>query len=721
MSLFLSRLFAILRKPPKYILARLLGLLFAQLERVRLPLLRSTGVKRFLSMMGCQTIDELWLGLGKNPVPFFRQSVHEGRLTNELGEHYVSDLRSRADAAMRREVSLLGSEITAFKTNIDWHTDFKTGTTWPNKFFADYEYNNKGQPSDVKVPWELSRIQWAMPMGLAYLVFNEETYAKSARELLDSWIESNPVGKSINWACTMEAAMRVFVWIWLFCIFKDSEAWAQRDFQFKFLRALYFHLDFTDRHIELSDINGNHFTADAAALAFGGEFFANHGRGSQWSYRGWRLLNDEISLQTGVDGVNFEGSTAYHRLVTELFFWPAAYRLIKQKAVSKSYEELLVRMAEYTQTYSKPNYSAPLLGDADDARVLPFGFQDINDHSYLIALVGSLFNKDSLMHCSPESCAELFWTYGPESVSKLSAACSSASSRAFTGSGYYILGSDIDHIMIDCAPIGQAGRGGHGHNDCLSYELFLDDCPLISDRGSFLYTASYTKRNEFRSTASHNTPIVDSEEINRFIHPDYLWTLHNDAKPVPLEFYEDQVRALFQGAHLGYMKLRESVVPVRTWALDKKNHAAVICDYFLGRGKHEVEVPIHLAPNVKIESWDGENIGLSSNGRKFSVSWWASHGCSVPKRGATTISPSYGVELPSTRISWQVVAEGPTYFSLAISNIEVRADVIRNLKDFAISTTKTLSMDSVLNTFNTRELSAPEPRSQRLSVDEFRK
>ena len=70
--------------------------------------------------------------------------------------------------------------------------------------------------------------------------------------------------------------------------------------------------------------------------------------------------------------------------------------------------------------------------------------------------------------------------------------------------------------FIDCGPIGLAGRGGHGHNDALSFEAWLEGAPLVIDRGSFVYTGSFEKRNEFRSTASHNTPSVDGEEINRF-------------------------------------------------------------------------------------------------------------------------------------------------------------------------------------------------------------
>ncbi len=49
------------------------------------------------------------------------------------------------------------------------------------------------------------------------------------------------------------------------------------------------------------------------------------------------------------------------------------------------------------------------------------------------------------------------------------------------------------------------GRGGHGHNDILSFELFLNGFNVVTDCGAYLYTASREWRNRFRSTAFHNT------------------------------------------------------------------------------------------------------------------------------------------------------------------------------------------------------------------------
>ena len=46
----------------------------------------------------------------------------------------------------------------------------------------------------------------------------------------------------------------------------------------------------------------------------------------RWGELGWSLLCRELPRQVAQDGVDYEASTAYHRLVTELFLLPALYR-----------------------------------------------------------------------------------------------------------------------------------------------------------------------------------------------------------------------------------------------------------------------------------------------------------------------------------------------------------------------------------------------------------
>ncbi len=136
----------------------------------------------------------------------------------------------------------------------------------------------------------------------------DERYALAVEEVLEDWMASNPYAHSVNWACTMEVAMRILSWTWFFHVFCGSAAWADEPFRARFLRTLFLHGEFTERYLEQSDINGNHFTADAAALVFAGLFFGQGAAPRRWSEAGWRHLCRELPRQVLADGVDFEAS-----------------------------------------------------------------------------------------------------------------------------------------------------------------------------------------------------------------------------------------------------------------------------------------------------------------------------------------------------------------------------------------------------------------------------
>jgi uncharacterized heparinase superfamily protein len=515
----------------------------------------------------------------------------------------------------------------------------------------DIRYVNPHDDSDVKFPWEVSRVQWLLPAGQAYLLTHDERYAEGARAVLDDWIAENPYAHTVNWSSTIEAALRILSWTWLFRALHDSRAWGEADFRQRFLRALYLHGDFTERHLELSDVNGNHCTADAAGLVFAGMFFGEGEAPGRWHATAWSLLCAEVTRQVYPDGVDFEASTAYHRLVAELFFLAALYRERLGLDVPTDYRERVAAMARFTAAYTGPDGRAPLWGDADDARALPLGGQNINDHRYLVGLVGAAWGVPELCRVFSGDRSEVYWTLGPEAAAALPGTPAVQPSRAFVDGGFFVMRTEVDHVFVDCGRIGLADRGGHGHNDCLSFEAVLDGVRLVSDCGSFVYSRSFDERNRFRSTASHNTPIVDGEEINR-IAPELMWDLEYDAKPELRRFETGLDRDLFVGAHAGYRRLAEPVTPVRTIELDHRVHALSVEDAFEGRGRHRIEVPLHLAPGVSAEVLGPGKVALIWGARRFRLDWSPADSWAL-ELGKGRVSPSYGVALPCVRLAWR--------------------------------------------------------------------
>lgn len=665
MSDLIGKLRRGLKKPPRVIADRLLQMGRAQLERFRWPMRQRLPLSGLLSELGARDLDALWSALAQRPYPARFDALSAERLDAACpGES--ARLLKRAEAALRHEVDLLGSGPVALGETIDWHTDFKTGLGWPPRYCQDIDYNNPERPSDVKMPWELSRLQWLVPAGQAYRLTGDERYASGVRDVLEQWIAANPCAWSVNWSCTMEPALRIFTWTWFFHVFHASPAWAERGFRERFLRALYLHVEFTERHIERSDINGNHYTADAAGLVIGGLFFGQGRLPARWASGGWSILLGEMALQVFPDGVDFEASVPYHRLVAELFLWPAMHRQALGLDIDPAYRERLLAMARFTAAYSKPDGQAPLWGDADDARALPFGTQPINDHRYLVALIGRAMQEPSLAAGVGGAVGELIWTFGPDAVPLPGAALHAPGSTAFPQGGFYTMRSGADHVFIDAGPLGLAGRGGHGHNDCLAFEAVLDGVPLVSDCGAYLYTASFEERNRFRSTAYHNTPQVDGEEINRFIRPDYLWNLHNDAVPTVHRWHDDAAHALLIAEHSGYRRLADPVTVRRGFLLDKRAHALLIADRLTGAAPHRVEIPLHLSPGVAVERVGERTLRLTAAGRHFRLSWTGDAAFSLGQTPAR-VSPSYGRVLPTVRLAWQAALALPQAFSIVIA------------------------------------------------------
>jgi hypothetical protein len=641
-----------LRKPPRVVLRRAAAELGAELERLRAPwLIRKYSTGTLLSATEAESLDDLWSRVVTR-APFRRAMATEALDALVPGES--ARVLERAELAVALQVDLLGSGPTALDLPIDWHRDFKTGHAWPPAFFRSIDYVNLDRDSDVKVPWELSRAHWLIPAGQAYVLTGDERYARAVRSVLDDWISANPYAGSVNWAVAMEAAMRIFSWSWLAGAFGESDAWRDEAFRLRFLRSLYLHGVFTHRHIERSDVNGNHYTADAAALSLLGTVL-NAGAGpTRWRDRGWSILLEELPQQVHSDGVDFEASTAYHRLVAELFLLPALHRESVGLEVPDEYRERVRLMARFTAAYTRLDRS-PAWGDADDARALPLGGTPPDDHRHLTASVAAAWGDAGLRAQASGGLEEAAWLLGVEPAQKLGDRTGEVFSTAFSVGGVYILAAGSDHVFVDCGPVGLAGRGGHGHNDCLAVDAVLCGAHLLTDAGSYVYTASPEWRNRFRSTASHNTPEIDGAEQNRFVDGS-LWLLHDDAKPEVREWRiaDDTIR--FQGAHTGYQRLAEPVTPVRTVILEPAIHRLTIQDEFEGDGEHRVSIPLQLAPGVAVDVATDCSITLTSARAKFDLRWRDSELWSFEVRDGW-VSPSYGIKLQAPRLEWLRVGD----------------------------------------------------------------
>jgi hypothetical protein len=132
--------------------------------------------KDFLNVTGYRTIDDF---LSRNPPRFFFNSDDKERTVEEIKKECPRSIEQTindADEICNHIFDLLGSGKTELGEEIDWHLDFKSGFRWdPKEYYPGTgKHVTLNDPSDVKVPWELSRCQHFVTLGKAYW-YNKES------------------------------------------------------------------------------------------------------------------------------------------------------------------------------------------------------------------------------------------------------------------------------------------------------------------------------------------------------------------------------------------------------------------------------------------------------------------------------------------------------------------------------------------------------------------
>lgn len=439
---------------------------------------------------------------------FDNAMAFKNRIHNMLGEYNVDILMGikeeernmllkLADQALRHEFDLLGSGPVVLNP-IDWHTDFKANVRWEKKFYQEIS-GIKG--ADIKVPWELSRCQHLLWLGEAYLLTGNSVYANEVIDEVNWWIDDNPFMYSVNWTCSMDVAFRAVNWLFSLNLISEYEGF-DNIFSEKVSRSLWQHGFYIRNNLEkLIPYSNNHYASDLVGLLYIGALFQDTSKGNRWFVVALKEFFSEIKKQVLESGIHYERSVSYHRLMTEMLSYPIyMLRRIGVKIPSDILDRI-DKMYAYVSSYTKPNGLSPLIGDNDDGRFLPFLKRDFRRHNYLNNRV-SVENRfitlgiPFLFSCKSNDC-QLYKDAGCAVVK--------------TGSGYLYI-NNAGYSKKPKAKDVQIQT--HTHNDLLSFEFCLGETDIIVDPGTYLYTSSLKDRNKFRSTAMHNTVVVDDEEQN---------------------------------------------------------------------------------------------------------------------------------------------------------------------------------------------------------------
>ncbi len=295
---------------------------------------------------------------------------------------------------------------------IDWQKDFKSGFRWSEKkWYKDQRIAHK-PGSDIKVPWELARLQHLPQLAIFAMAdsnLKERNLKEFKNQILD-FICNNPPRMGVNWTCTMDVGIRVANMLAAYDMFcrMDEGGILDADFKQTFSNSVYEHALHIVNNLEYSPhLTSNHYLSDIVGLLFACAYLDGGGEIDAWLAFAVQEVISEMKKEFYEDGGNFESSTSYHRLSGELMAYAAALILgLKSDKISslQNYDEKLLRkkpkllppdeqefkilngqivlpqwfvdrlykVGRFTADITKPNGEVPQFGDNDSGRFFKF-------------------------------------------------------------------------------------------------------------------------------------------------------------------------------------------------------------------------------------------------------------------------------------------------------------------------------------------------------------
>lgn len=411
------------------------------------------------------------------------------------------------------DIEIFGRIIQIDK--IQWNRDYVSGFEFPKERFDRIHIKkifNKG--IDIKFPWELSRCYFFVAWGQNFRNTQNFEYYQLFRKTLRSWIKENPFLVGVNWQCTMEVAIRASNWI-IACELFREEINGDTEFEKEIAGSLQQHALYVDWFTE--DLKNNHDISNYAGLLFLSLSLGRHPRSGYWKKKALAGLEKTMMEQVFDDGVSYEYSTSYHRLVLEFFAISAIVCRANGIPLSNEYYGELFRMFEFSAAYINAAGMEPQINDNDSGRFIVFSETREGDHSYLLSLGEHIYDHSFISQCTIRRSDIRLWLPGIKRRQiKTNETRNTAESIAFEKSGFYFLKNRFCNLMVNCNDINKDAMLLHKHFDLGSFTLSYKDRMIIIDPGTYTYTRSLKKRNYFRSIGSHNTVIFSDPQMEQF-------------------------------------------------------------------------------------------------------------------------------------------------------------------------------------------------------------
>lgn len=499
-----------------------------------------------------------------------------------------------AKSGLSHQVSFFMLDNHPLGQKIDWHCDYASGVKVPQSYAGKLDYRNSNVVGDVKVIWELSRMQHLTRLAQAWCWTDDQRYPKEVVSQVTDWIKSNPWMIGINWTSPMECALRLVTWTWAFHLIRNWDGLTD-DFCKLLVVSVHQHIRTIDSSYSLFSSANNHLIAEASGVYIASAYWSELKGAAQWRRRAKSHLVRECLRQNTTDGVNVEHSFHYAFFVWDLLLYPALMGQARGDHFPTIYWNRLERIAEFMAWVSDGKGNTPNTGDQDDGQVLKLSDNNNLPIMDMMALAGGVFNRLDFQ-CLGKAWAneKAAWILGKIQKTQTKTIHARAC-RAFMEGGYHVLRSGDSSgrevmILFDVAPNGDSLTGAHGHADALSINLHLDGQPFLSDPGTFSYQDTL-HRKYFRATAQHSTLCFDNDDQSEYINR-FLWGKREKTKLIKCQM-TDKGGAVTGG--------------VQWWTGDY-HERQVVCEFSRSciilrdkwKGKKTAKLNYIIAPGVKV-------------------------------------------------------------------------------------------------------------------------
>lgn len=388
--------------------------------------------------------------------------------------------------------------------------------------------------------FNLHYFEYGIALAAKYKKTNEEFWLHCFKRLVASWIDRCVYAKGDAWH-PYTISLRLINWLIALDVFGEAIA-ADKSFMGKMYQSMYLQYKHLDNNQE-KHLLGNHYFENLKTLLICSLLFDEKDvfQRIEKSFR--RQLNEQI-LE---DGVHYERSMMYHKLILEgLLRVSLAYKSVKKKTPEIIISKLQV-MINAAASIEKGMGKTPFFNDAADG---------IAKETKQLA----------------DACMEVLNIAADDSL------------ISFKNSGFYKLYDQNVAIVCFAGDPGPRYMLGHSHCDVLSYEMSVDNQPLMVNSGTFAYQSDL--RSYFRSTEAHNTAMIFNEEQME------CWGEHRVARGVKNVVVKQNNNQHLSAKYVTYGgKTHKRIIALN-------NKILKIQDNF--QGKHlKVLSFIHLAPGVK--------------------------------------------------------------------------------------------------------------------------